>query len=155
MLHLSDSRWAEYGANYEDGTHVATLLDRAGKGEPLDQWYDDLVQELCHQYTVSQAALPASPYLIRLAADRPEHRKHLLVLLGLCHAFVDSSTMRSASAEIVDEWRASAHDAIPLIADLLAEPQASESDLRYLLCSLAAVQGFQDLAGAIESLDMT
>ncbi|MEJ2013670.1 MAG: hypothetical protein P8X64_15785 [Anaerolineales bacterium] len=70
MLHLSDSRWAEYGANYEDGTHVATLLDRAGKGEPLDQWYDDLVQELCHQYTVSQAARGQLDNALSFGRDR-------------------------------------------------------------------------------------
>lgn len=42
---------------------------------------------------------------------------------------------------------------IPLIAGLLAQPQQSESDLRYLLSSLAAVSGYPSLASAIEALD--
>jgi hypothetical protein len=56
-------------------------------------------------------------------------------------------------ADIGEEWRASAGAAMPLVADLLAQPQPTESDLRYLLSALAALGGYPSLASAIEGLD--
>jgi len=154
MLSLSDPVWQQYQANYTDGARVAGLLSRAEAGEPPDRWYHDLFQELCHQSTVSEAAYPAAPHLVRLADSRPELRKHLLVLLGCCHAFSEPGMRQSLLPEVVRDWRDSAADAIPLIAGLLAEPQTSESDLRYLLCAMAAFQGFPGLGAAIEALDI-
>jgi hypothetical protein len=151
MLALTDPRWPQFQANYTDGSRVANLLARAEAGEPLEGWYDELLQELCHQYTVSQAAYPAGPHLVRLAAAHEELRKPLLVLLGMCHAFSELNTAAIA-ADIEAEWQASAREAVPLIAGLLAQPQPSESDLRYLLASLAAVSGYPALASAIEGL---
>ena len=153
MLPLSDPRWRQFQSNYEDGGHVADILSRAEKGEPLDDWYDDLFQELCHQYTVSEAAYPAGPHLVRIASSRPELRKELLVLLGSCHASSGSSNRGSISDEVMEEWRSSAEAAVPLLLGLLAEHPESESDLCYLLCSLAAVHGYPELATAIEGLD--
>ena len=153
MLPLSDPRWCQFQANYTDGGHVADILSRAGKGEPLDDWYDDLFQELCHQYTVSDAAYPAAPHLVRIASSRPELRKELLILLGSCHASSESSNRGSISDEVMEEWRSSAEAAVPLLLGLLAEHPESESDLCYLLCSLAAVHGYPELATAIEGLD--
>jgi hypothetical protein len=154
MLSLSDPSWRQFQANYTDGGHVAILLRRAESGEPLDSWYEDLFQELCHQYTVSEAAFPAAPHLLRQASAHPELRLHLLVLLGSCHAFVEPARFGAIPAEAAQEWRASAAEAIPLIAALLARPQPDEEELRYLLCSLAAVQGYPGLASAIEALDV-
>ena len=53
MLSLDDPRWVQFRANYTDGVQVAKLLEQAQSGEPLDKWYDDLFQEIGHQYTVS------------------------------------------------------------------------------------------------------
>ncbi len=66
MLSLTDPRWLQFQANYTDGGRVASLLSRAEAGEPLGSWYDELFQELCHQYTVSEAA-----YLPRRNASGP------------------------------------------------------------------------------------
>jgi hypothetical protein len=150
---LTDPRWLEFRANYTDGGRVAELLARAQSGEPLNGWYDELHQELCHQYTVSAAAYPAGPHLVRVAMEREEFRKPLLVLLGACHAFSEPSKTGGVPADVEEEWRTSAEAAIPLIAGLLAQPQPTESDLRYLLSALAAVGGYASLASAIECLD--
>lgn len=153
MLSLTDPRWLQFQANYTDGGRVAKLLSLAESREPIDDWYDELTQELCHQYTVSDAAYPAGPHLVRLAMTFEELRKPLLVLLGVCHTFSESLKTRPIPTNIADEWYSSAKEAIPLIADLLAHQQPNESDLRYLLCSLAAVSGYPALASAIEGLD--
>ena len=153
MLSLTDPSWRLFKANYTDGSHVASLLQQAESGEPINTWYEDLFQELCHQYTVSEAAYPAGPHLVRIASSRPELRKELLVLLGSCHASSGSSNRGSISDEVMEEWRSSAEAAVPLLLGLLAEHPESESDLCYLLCSLAAVHGYPELATAIEGLD--
>jgi hypothetical protein len=153
MLSLSDPDWVQFRANYTDGRQVAKLLERAESGEPLVEWHEDLFQEICHQYTVSEAAYPAAPHLVRLATVFAEYRLHLLVLLGACHAYAEPSKALDFPADIEEGWHTSAREAIPLIAELLSKPQRTESDLRYLLSSLAAVQGYPSLASAIEGLD--
>jgi hypothetical protein len=79
--------------------------------------------------------------------------KPLLVLLGACHAFSEPLKTRPIPAEIEEEWHSSTKEPIPLIAGLLVQPQSSEADFRYLLSSLAAVNGYPWLATAIEGLD--
>lgn len=153
MLELNDPRWLQFQANYTDGGHVAKLLEQAEFGAPLDRWYDDLFQELCHQYTVSEAAYPAAPHLVRLATEFSEFRLDLLVLLGGCYAFSEPLKDLSPPAEIEAEWLASAREAIPLIVGLLTQPQPTEDVIRYLLSALAAVHGYPALASAIEGLD--
>jgi hypothetical protein len=153
MLPLSDPKWRDLKANFTDGAHVASLLGMADRGERLRDWYDDLFQELCHQYTVSEVAVAAAPHLVRMAAAQPDVRKQLLVLLGACYAFSQSATRQSLPEQILEDWRSSATAGMPLIAGLLAESQESESDLRYLLCALAAVQGYPEQASAIEAPD--
>jgi hypothetical protein len=153
MLPLTDLQWHQYAANYTDGSRVAELLAEAACGDVTDRWYDELHQELCHQYTVSAAAYPAAPHLIQLAKARNELREPLLVLLGACYAFADPEPPCGMPSTVEQEWHAAARDAVPLIAALLARKRQSESELRYLLSAMAAVQGFRSLGAAIEGLD--
>ena len=153
MLSLSDPHWGRFSANYTDGSRVAVLLSRAENGEALPHWYDDLHQELLHQYTVSEAAIPAGPYLVTLAKTRRDARIKLLILLGACHAFSDLEMLSSMPAEIIGEWRASASDALELITDELKHQQPDAAQLLYLLMALAAVSGYPGLARSIEQLD--
>jgi hypothetical protein len=153
MLPLTDPRWGELHSTYGDGIRVAELLIRAGSGVPLDRWYDELFQELCHQYTVSEAAYAALPHLVALARENREARKHLLVLAGCCYASAQLPDTEPGPAAWEEEWRASARDAIPLVAEVLSAQQLSESDLRYLFLSLAAFHGYPSLALAMEALD--
>ena len=129
MLSLSDPTWRQYKANYTDGASVAGLLRRAEAGEQLANWYDDLFQELCHQYTVSEAAYPAAPHLVHLANDHPDLRVHLLILLGACHASAEPAQLATVSPEAAQEWRSSAERAVALIAALLIEPQLDETEV--------------------------
>lgn len=153
MLPLTDPKWRNLKANYTDGSRVAELLVSAGGGAPAEQWYEDLFQELCHQYTVSEAAFFAAPHLARIAAARPDVRKDLLILLASCHASARSPEPLPIPAESEGGWRSSAAEGLPMLASLLARPPADEDELRYLLSSLAALQGYADLALAIEGLD--
>ncbi|MFN2241856.1 MAG: hypothetical protein ACK2U2_06180 [Anaerolineae bacterium] len=153
MLSLTDPAWGELQSTYGDGTHVAELLARAESGVPFDRWYDDLFQELCHQYTVSEAAYAALPHLVALARENGEARKHLLVLAGCCYAFAQLPDTELMPAEWEPDWQAAARDAIPLIAEVLSAQQLAESDLRYLFVSLAAFHGHRSLALSLEALD--
>lgn len=153
MLPLSDPQWREFAANYTDGAHVAALLARAERGEEPHRWFDDLHQELLHQYTVSQAALPAAPHLARLAVPLKEARVDLLVLLGLCHAFLEPSLLQSVPPSIAQEWHSSARDGWILVAEELKNKQPDASHLLYLLSALAGLSGFPALARSIEGVD--
>jgi hypothetical protein len=153
VFSLDDAEWRQFSANFTNGGQVAALLAQAESGEAPSCWYDDLFQELCHQYTVSEAAYPAAPHLVRLAVSRDDVRKDLLVLLGACYAFSEPSKLDNLPAGISDEWRSSASRALPIIADVLKGNQSSPSDLLYLLAALAAVSGFPALARAIEAID--
>ena len=153
MLSLTDPTWSELQSTYGNGTRVAELLSRAESGVPFDRWYHDLFQELCHQYTVSEAAYAALPHLVTLAKDDESARKHLLVLGGSCCAFSQLPGAPPIPAGLEEEWYAAARVAIPLLAEVLSAEQLSESDLRYLFLSLAAFHGHYSLALAIEALD--
>jgi hypothetical protein len=153
VLSLTDPKWGKLQSTYGDGTRVAELLTRADSGTPFDLWYDELFQELCHQYTVSEAAYAALPHLVTLARENREARKHLLVLAGCCYAFSQLPETKLVPAEWKPEWHAAARDAIPLVAEVLSAQQLSESDLRYLFVSLAAFHGHTSLALSLEALD--
>jgi hypothetical protein len=153
MIDLSSQRWGQYEGNYTDGSTVAILLDKAYSGEMIDHWYEDLHQEICHQYTVSQVAFITAPHLVELAKKYIELRKPLLILLGICHAFAENSALDQVPADIRHEWDQSAQESIPLLLELLAEPQPTPSDFLYLLSSLAACSGYPSLARSLENLD--
>jgi hypothetical protein len=153
MLEVMDPRWSQLGSNYTNGEHVAQLIGQAQAGAPFDDWYDDLFQELCHQYTVSEAAYAALPHLVRQAKSRPDCAKELLILAGACYGYSQATQMTPIPPDLEAEWNQATRQAIPLLGNLLAQPQASEVELRYLLSSLAAMNGCPALANAIDGLD--
>ena len=153
MLSLENERWGELQSTYGDGGSVASLLSMAASGAPVNEWYDNLFQELCHQYTVSQSAYAALPHLVRLAAQADTTRKELLVLVGACYASAQLPGAPSIPTDLEAEWRTAARAAIPLVGQALAKDQLSESDLRYLMFALSALHGYPALAYVIEGLD--
>lgn len=153
MLSLDDGRWSGLQTTYGDGRRVARLLSAAAGGAPLEDWYDDLFQELCHQYTVSEAAYAALPHLVRLAAQSETTRKHLLVLIGACYAAAQLPGACPIPEDLEEAWHSAAKAAIPLVGKALAEPSLAELDLRYLLFSITALHGYHALAYVIEGLD--
>lgn len=167
MIELTDPKWRELQGNYGSGVQIASLIAQAQSGAPMDKWYENLFQGLCHQETVSQAAYAAAPHLVKIAAAPGAPRLDLLILLGACYTNSDSpiptdleekwhEPARQAlplPAELEEDWRASARKAIPLLAGLLTEPHP-EVELRYLFASLAAFHGYQWLAKKLEMLDV-
>lgn len=156
MLALDDPRWGELQSNYGDGRQVAELLAQAAAGAPLEDWYDALFQELCHQYTTSEAAYAAAPHLVALAAEQPALRTHLLVLLGACYMSANApgaDTASLISETYRDEWQRAAADAVPLVAWTLTERVLPDEEVRYLLSTMAALHGYAALAFYIEGFD--
>jgi hypothetical protein len=150
MIELTDPRWSELEGNYGNGARVAELIAQAESGAPIDEWYEDLFQGLCHQYTVSESAYAAAPHLVKIAAAPGAPRVALLILLGSCYSNANSRV----PTDLENEWQGSARKAIPLLAEILAEPYSDECELRYLLSCMAAFNGQYSLARAIESLDV-
>jgi hypothetical protein len=152
MLALDDPRWQELASTYGDGRAVARWLARARAGEPLDDWYDPLFQELLHQYTLSEAAYAAIPHLVDIARQRPETAKYLVVLAGQCYAHAGEADAPEIPPDLEDGWQAALRAAVPVLLEVLREPGLGEGDVRYLLSSLAALKGYAALATAIEAL---
>ncbi len=150
MLALDDTRWQELAGNFNNGCHTAALLQQAYAGVELETWYDDLFQELCHQYTVSPAAYAALPHLVKLAEGNPEWRPSMLVLAGACVSSGDQPPAVLAS-EYEADFDAVASSARVMLGGLLSREQRSESETIYLLSALAAFHGFPDLARYIEA----
>jgi len=152
LLSLNDGRWSELQSTYGDGRRVARLLSVAAAGTPKDEWYDDLFQELCHQYTVSEAAYAAMPHLVVLARQSEIARKHL----ARSHWCLLCSAQMPNSRPIPKTWHQSG---IPrpgshtIVGNSLTEDGISETDLRYLLSSITALHGYHSLAYVIEGLD--
>lgn len=119
----------------------------------MDDWYDDLFQELCHQYTVSEAAYAAMPHLVVLARHSEIARRHLLVLIGACYASARLPDSLPIPEDLAQEWHSAAKEAVPLLGKSLVEEGISETDLRYLLFSITALHGYPSLAYVIEGLD--
>ena len=153
MIELTNPRWNNLAGNYGNGRMVADLIARAKAGAPLGEWYEDLFQSLCHQYTVSEVAYAAAPHLVKIAESPAAPRMELLILLGSCIAFSDPSNFARIPPEFKEDWDASARAAIPLLAELLAEPHSSQAELLNLLFAMAAFNGHSSLARAIEALD--
>jgi len=149
LIELTDPKWSVLQGNYGSGVLIAELVAQAQAGAPMDEWYENLFQGLCHQETVSEAAYAAAPHLVKIASAPGAPRMDLLILLGACYANSNSPI----PAELEEEWHTSAREAIPLLAELLAEPHPEE-ELRYLLACMAAFHGYQWLAKKLETLDV-
>ena len=154
MLSLTDPKWGELKSNYGDGARVAELLSLAKSDVPSHTWYDELFQELLHQYTVSEAAYAAVPHLVDIASEREDLREPLLVLVGGCYTFSQTPEAAPIPAEFESEWHDAARQAIPIMGAVLGKDQPSQSTLRYLFSSLAALNDHYDLAIVLEALDV-
>jgi hypothetical protein len=153
LLSLTDPKWSELKSTYGNGIRVAELLSLAKGGAPSPTWYDELFQELLHQYTVSEAAYAAIPHLVEIADEREELREQLLMLIGACYAFSQTPEATPITAELEENWRGAARQAIPIMGGVLGRSQPSQSNLRYLFSSLAALNGHYSLAVVLEALD--
>ena len=150
MLALDNDLWVDLAGNHRDGRQVAALLRQAATGADLDIWFEYLVQELVHQYTVSEVAYAALPHIIQLAEAFPDWRTDLLILAGVCVSYGDQPP-----AAIAEEYEADLSAAVGparvMLGELLSHEQDSDSDVIYLLSALAAFHDCRDLARTIEA----
>jgi hypothetical protein len=77
----------------------------------------------------------------------------LLILIGSCYASAQLPDAPRIPVELQEEWDSAARQAIPLLGQALAAHGISESEFRYLLSAIAALQGYPSLAFFIEGFD--
>ena len=150
MLALDNDLWVDLAGNHRDGSQVAALLRQAVTGADLDIWFEYLVQELIHQYTVSEAAYAALPHLVQLAEAYPAWRADLLILAGVCVSYGNQPPAAIAE-EYEADLSAAAGPARVMLGELLSHEQDSDSDVVYLLSALAAFHHCRELARSIEA----
>lgn len=156
MLSLENPMWINLKGNYSTGEHIAELLIRAWNEESVQDWadwYEEVFQELCHQYTLSEAAYAAVPHLVAIAAERPPVREDCLLLAGFCYACAELPDAPPIPSELVPAWNAAAFQALALLGQVLGERQPAEARFRNLLAALAALNEHFSLAFVLEALD--
>jgi len=150
MLALDNSRWVDLAGNYNNGSQTANLLRQAYAGVNVDAWFEELAKELCHQYTVSEAAYAALPHLVQLAEAYPAWRADLLILAGVCVSYGNKPPVAIAE-EYEADLGAATGPARVMLGELLSHEQDSDSDVVYMLSALAAFHNCTNLACCIEA----
>lgn len=148
--------WSQLDTAYRNGAELATSLRKVRDAPPeLAQavWNEqgDLWGALNHQNSVYEGSFAAVPHLVTIAAEQPpgsELRHDLLALVGSIAADGGCSlaTVKPGG------WRAAfmptTMDAFRRAIDLLGESlaaQPSETTAKWLLASIAAIYGYEDI----------
>jgi hypothetical protein len=120
-------------------------------GNPADSaGFDDLWPYLCSEGTTWDAAYAATPYLVDIAGRvEPGVAAHYLTVVGLVVAC-------GSPSDVPDDLRAD-YDralaaALPLATARLADCPDDET-LRYLLATVAALRGRDDLAEVLQNIE--
>lgn len=129
------------------GALAAGLLRRAWRGD--DTAYDELVHQVCHQFTVGAVAYVVVPHLVQIARNcHPAQRVRPLSIVGMVVA--GRAAHPNGAAELREEWRAeyltALDDALKLAAEALQQPGLGRAESQELLAVIAAIHGHTDLA---------
>jgi len=153
LLQLDDPQWAQYKGNYTSGANVAKLISDLRIGSPTGDRYEEIFQELLHQYTLSEVAYASVPHLVEIAENNLYPRKEIMVLVGGCYAHSTDPGAPEIPPLLVESWMDAQTRSLPIILNVLEEQQLDGNDIRYLLSSLAAIKGQNEMSIAIEALE--
>ncbi|HEX4826502.1 MAG TPA: hypothetical protein VFV19_19560 [Candidatus Polarisedimenticolaceae bacterium] len=157
MIPLDSPRWNELRHAYGNAADIPGLLEQLPSAPVSDDsnaepWYS-LWSALCHQDDVYTASYAAVPHIVAAVSARPvEDRPTFLFFV----AYVELCRHRPKAPAIPDDiesdYRAALQRAEALAVDALRLP-STETELRYLVGSIAALKGHPLLAHAIIDLE--
>jgi hypothetical protein len=148
MLDLDSPHWADIPASSGMNSALALkLLRQARAGD--DSGYPELYHQLCHQFTVGEAAYVAVPHLVDIALGIDVRRRVWpLSIVGTVEAARNSHP--ESAPPIREEWRAeylaANAEALKLTANALERDGWQPSDSQELVATLAALHGHTNLA---------
>jgi hypothetical protein len=157
MIPLESSRWKELEHAYGAASDIPQLLQQVptaavGGDFRAEPWFS-LWSALCHQDDVYTASYAAVPHVVAAAAARPaKDRPSLLFFVAYIEICRHRPKAPSIPADIESDYQAALHAAEALAVDALRLP-ISETDIRYLIGSIAALKGYPLLGGAIIDLE--
>jgi hypothetical protein len=148
MLSLDSPRWADIPASGGMNSALTVrLLRQARAGD--DSGYPELYHQVCHQFTVGEAAYVAVPHLVDIARGMEVKRRVWPLSIVGTVAAARAAYPKSAPP-IPGEWRSeyltANQEALQLTADALSRGGWLPSDSQELLATLAALHGHSNLA---------
>jgi hypothetical protein len=155
MLSLNDPRWSTLQSNYTNGAQVARLLVKLEMDKLEEEEKERLWQELCHQYTASQAGYAAIPHLVRIAGESASQRA--LELLGQAAHILACLHLPGSDPVpefLTDGVELAYQQGIEVVGAILAAADPAQEEVHYLLASLASLLKFPDLYFLLEGADM-
>jgi hypothetical protein len=165
FLPLDDPRWKDLDhRNWRDGKRSDRATDAPFIPDELEKLIEDptdlerftrLWPWLCSEGTTWAAAYAAVPYIVSFAKQlRPDQRFEYLCVVGLI--VTDACPEEGNSFETKDYLVESYQRALELALPLTTETLLSRHDVtqtRYLLATVAALQGHRRLAKVLQDMD--
>ncbi|WP_137872847.1 hypothetical protein [Rhodococcus sp. Q] len=159
-LPLDDPRWKDLSTRDGDATWVPDWL-RAMNADPVDgERFTEQWPALVSEGTTWPAAVAAFPYLVSIARRvSVEQRLEYVTVLGLIVSDSTPSmwqeTIAAVSSRDVgpDPHAEALAEARRITVETAALPHRDERDLRYVLMTLAALNGHSELSAVLDDLD--
>jgi uncharacterized protein YbaR (Trm112 family) len=140
MLDLDSNRWSQLRHAYGFADDVPQMLRDLAK-EPNHEAWDRIWSALCHQSTVYSASYAAVPHIVATAERQsPKDQAMFWAFVGAVAAY-GSKYFGEPPDEFREPYLKANARSASLIVQLLKGRPESETDVIYLLGSLAAVRG--------------
>jgi hypothetical protein len=161
MLPLDDPRWPSLDhRNWSKGQGAPFVPDelRHLLAHPTDsERFDDLWPYLCSEGTAWPAAYAAAPHLVTIARSLPPAQRddylYVVGLMAMCSGEY-GQTPADLPDDVAGAYRQALRQALPLLAETLAEAEHDQMGTRYLLAAAAALKGHPEYAEILNDLDV-
>lgn len=155
MLTLDSDKWLQLKSNSVSNGFVAlTILKKFYAGERLD--IDELAHQMCHQYSVSEVAYAAVPYLVTISVNAA-FEEAITLLRVVSSVLIGMQVYPESAAKIPsylkDDFENAQHETLKLTLEFLKQENLKDKDSFILLGILFALQGHGHLASLIFETD--
>jgi hypothetical protein len=133
------------GGGGGDGQLAASLLDQIYSGD--ESAFDELLHQVCHQFTTSNVAYAVVPHLVNIAESSPvEKQVRPLSIIGSVVAACAINDSPKIPEELVEDYSKAKTQALSLTTDLLKNGALGHVDLQEMVAVVSALRGLSDLA---------
>lgn len=147
MLDFSSSRWNQLSASPGgDGRLAASLLVQIRDGDL--SCYDELLHQVCHQFSVAEVAYAVVPHLVALAkAASSTDRLGPLRIIGWVAAgrLTHPQHCPPVPDDLMADFDVAMQEGLRLATNSLLEPDRSTEATQELLGVVAALSGCADI----------
>lgn len=148
MIGLDSTRWKELRATSRDATETRVLLARAYEGDR--DVFGELFEQICHQFTASEAAYAVVPHLVRMC-DESRTSAFQIDALRIVGAVVASRLAHPRSSapiprDLETSFQSALGPALRCASNLAARADLSPEEGSEVLATIAALRGNYNLS---------